>query len=112
MPEHRIFHERNTLTFGGVRDEARRATAVSRDLRKRLQQLFMIVAVELDDSPSKTRPFIAERFQCERLAYRCQTLDLVVIDDNDQVIELMMCREQSRLPGRAFIAFAITQKCE
>ena len=50
----------------------------------------MIVAVRFTDLPAETPPFVRKWLQRQGVGHRRQTLDLVVIDNDDEIVQFVV----------------------
>ena len=112
MPQHRVLHEADAFACHRVRDDAGGTILLDRQDRQRCLDLLEIVSVDLDDVPSERAPFIGERLELHHVRDCVETLNFVVVDQDDEIVELVLRREERRLPDRTFIAFAVAEHHE
>src|ERR1700676_1024218 len=100
MPQKLILHERHTLTFHRIGDNAARLSAFERQVQKGVDKLLMVMSIDLSDSPAEGFPLSAKGFEIEDIANISQALDFVIVDDRDKIIQLVMGCEKCCLPHR------------
>ena len=72
----------------------------------------MVVAVDLADLPAEVAQFRGERFEVEDLADAAEALDAVGVDDRHEVVQLVLGREEQRLPVGTLVHLAVAQQNE
>src|SRR5690349_583907 len=93
-------------------DDTCRSSAARGNIAHDIRELGMIVTINLSHAPAKALPLFSEGFEFKRGRDRIKTLDLVVVDDHDQIVQGMMAGKQNGFPIRAFITFAIAHQHE
>src|SRR2546425_13369721 len=68
--------------------------------------------IDRQRGPAEGAPFLAQGLQIQDFLSAAKALNPVVIDDRRQVVEVMMSREERRLPRGPLIALAVTQHGE
>src|SRR5688572_1790354 len=90
VPEHGVLHEGNALPLDGMAEHhGGPAPLPGRDIERRGER-EMVVPVDLLHVPVEGPPLVGERLELQRVRYRGERLDLVVIDGDDEVVEPMM----------------------
>src|SRR5450432_2747290 len=112
MPQELILHERHTLTFHRIGDNAARLSAFERQVQKGVDKLLMIMSIDLLDAPAEGFPLSAEGLEIEDVANISQALDFVIVDDRHKIVQLVMGCEKCCFPNRAFVTFPVTQHGE
>ena len=112
MPQKLVLHVTHAFAFDSVRDDATRPAWFEGHLRHGLLNNMYVVAIQLADSPSKGAPFVGQRIQINHFLDRPETLNFVVVDDNDQIVQLMVRGKQRGFLHRALVTFAVTDHAE
>src|SRR5438270_633404 len=99
MPKQLILHETDPLTLHGVSNHAGRPSFFERNGRECFLNLVQIMALDLTGCPPERTPLIGEWFQVHNFFYGAETLNLVVIHNGDEIIQLVLWREQNWFPG-------------
>src|SRR5947208_2551093 len=95
-----------------MRDDAGRAPRNDGHGAARRFDLADVVPVDLASPPAERFPFRDQWFEVQHLSHGSQTLDLVVIDDGDKIVQSVVRSEQGGLPHTALVAFAVTEQNE
>src|SRR5690348_11648343 len=93
-----------------MRDDARRLVVLERHAAQNLFDLFHIVPINFADHPPKGLPLCREWLQLQNIGYAAKTLNFVIVDDRNKIVETMMTGEQCSLPSRALVTFPVTQQ--
>src|ERR1035437_818254 len=112
VPRKSSFHEADPFAFHRVRYNGARPAGIEGCLTKGILDCCQVVTVNFLHSPAKYAPLVCERIEIDHVLHCSEALDLVVIDDCTEMTELMMRREQNRLPVGAFIQLTITENDE
>src|SRR5438309_586974 len=108
VPEEFMLHEAHTLAFDGMRDNATRPAGFVGQLCYSFLDGAQVMTVYLADRPSKSAPLVGQRIQIDDFFDRAKALNLVVIDDDGEVVQFVVRREECRLPNRTLITLTIT----
>ena len=72
----------------------------------------VVVAVDLPHRPTEGSQLVGQRLEGQRPGDRGQTLQLVVVNEGDEVVQSVMGGEHHRLPVGAFVHLAIAEHHE
>ena len=98
VPRELVLHEVNPFALGRVGNDAARFAILEGQVTHRAAEFRMVVAVDLPDGPIESGELLRQRGEVENFVNAPEALDLVVIDDEDQVVEVVMWREENCLP--------------
>ena len=66
-----------------------------------------LIAIDLDGVPPEGLELVGQRIEPQNLVHVAEALDLVEVDDQPEIVELVMAREQDRFPVGAFVELAV-----
>src|SRR3954468_3348420 len=98
MPEYRVLHERDAFTLHRMGDYDRRSPPPSGQSLEHRRETWVVMAVDLDDSPVEALPFLTQWLQRQCFRHRGQTLDFIVVYDRHEVVQRVVRREKRGLP--------------
>src|SRR6266699_1794000 len=107
VPQNGVLHERHTFSLDGMRYHAARFSAFEGKSTQRGAELVMVVAVNFDHCPAEASPFVSERLEAQSVRDRLETLHLIVVDDDDEIVQAMVRGKQDGFPVGALIAFSV-----
>src|SRR5258708_63744 len=61
---------------------------------------------------SEGAPLVCQWIQIDHVFDRAEALNLVVVDDDDQVVQFVVWREQRGFPNRTFVTLAVADHAE
>src|SRR5215472_5296175 len=112
VPKELVLHVADALALNRVRDDAAWAAGFEWHLRDGLLHSAHIVAIEFANGPAKGAPFVGKGIQVDYFSDCAEALNLVVVDEDDEIVELVMRREEGRFPHRTFVAFPIADQAK
>ena len=111
MPQQLVLHEADAFALYGVSDDAGGFTALKGNPARCVAAICWWSWPSISRAAQPKASHLARNgSELENFVDASQTLDLVVIDDDDQIIERVMRGKQRRFPGGPFVAFAVAQQ--